>query len=103
MIRVFTVVRRFASARTPFSPTFASRRHLCTARPASSLPSTPNASTFAPSAAILAATLPAPRSEEHTSELQSPMYLVCRLLLEKKKKKQKKTYKYRIDAQQQHT
>src|SRR5437763_5613086 len=27
----------------------------------------------------------APRSEEHTSELQSPMYLVCRLLLEKKK------------------
>src|SRR5437763_3093885 len=28
---------------------------------------------------------PAPRSEEHTSELQSPMYLVCRLLLEKKK------------------
>src|SRR5437763_16787291 len=30
-----------------------------------------------------------PRSEEHTSELQSPMYLVCRLLLEKKKKKKK--------------
>src|ERR1017187_8626185 len=25
------------------------------------------------------------RSEEHTSELQSPMYLVCRLLLEKKR------------------
>src|SRR5437763_16794601 len=31
------------------------------------------------------------RSEEHTSELQSPMYLVCRLLLEKKKKKKKNT------------
>src|SRR5437764_4269534 len=30
------------------------------------------------------------RSEEHTSELQSPMYLVCRLLLEKKKKKKRK-------------
>src|SRR5437764_4747550 len=30
------------------------------------------------------------RSEEHTSELQSPMYLVCRLLLEKKKKIKKK-------------
>src|SRR5436189_4403222 len=30
---------------------------------------------------------PPERSEEHTSELQSPMYLVCRLLLEKKKKK----------------
>src|SRR5437764_11900628 len=29
---------------------------------------------------------PNDRSEEHTSELQSPMYLVCRLLLEKKKK-----------------
>src|SRR5436189_3595612 len=28
------------------------------------------------------------RSEEHTSELQSPMYLVCRLLLEKKKNTQ---------------
>ena len=29
----------------------------------------------------------ATRSEEHTSELQSPMYLVCRLLLEKQKTK----------------
>src|SRR5690348_17946185 len=28
------------------------------------------------------------RSEEHTSELQSPVHLVCRLLLEKKKKQQ---------------
>src|SRR5947209_10258952 len=31
-----------------------------------------------------------PRSEEHTSELQSRQYLVCRLLLEKKKKKENK-------------
>src|SRR5258705_9356326 len=31
-----------------------------------------------------------PRSEEHTSELQSLRHLVCRLLLEKKKNKQKK-------------
>src|SRR5258708_15499233 len=30
------------------------------------------------------------RSEEHTSELQSPDHLVCRLLLEKKKEKKKK-------------
>src|SRR5690348_17947032 len=30
--------------------------------------------------------LGSPRSEEHTSELQSPVHLVCRLLLEKKKK-----------------
>src|SRR3989449_3968043 len=29
---------------------------------------------------------PDPRSEEHTSELQSRLHLVCRLLLEKKKK-----------------
>src|SRR3712207_7553979 len=33
-----------------------------------------------------AATSTPPRSEEHTSELQSRQYLVCRLLLEKKKK-----------------
>src|SRR5207237_8146345 len=32
---------------------------------------------------------PASRSEEHTSELQSHLNLVCRLLLEKKKKSQK--------------
>src|SRR5947208_6541084 len=30
---------------------------------------------------------PKPRSEEHTSELQSPDHLVCRLLLEKKNRK----------------
>src|SRR4051794_41542584 len=32
-----------------------------------------------------------PRSEEHTSELQSPVHLVCRLLLEKKKKQHSTT------------
>src|SRR3712207_8561510 len=32
------------------------------------------------------------RSEEHTSELQSRQYLVCRLLLEKKKKKKISSY-----------
>src|SRR5205823_12770525 len=39
------------------------------------------------------------RSEEHTSELQSLAYLVCRLLLEKKKKqiKQKNTEKNKIN------
>src|SRR5256885_7213749 len=40
------------------------------------------------------------RSEEHTSELQSPCNLVCRLLLEKKKKKLYKNMtskKYHID------
>src|SRR5258708_9574599 len=38
-----------------------------------------------------------PRSEEHTSELQSPDHLVCRLLLEKKKKKIK-TYRKLIQT-----
>src|SRR5947209_10190363 len=33
---------------------------------------------------------PIPRSEEHTSELQSRQYLVCRLLLEKKKTRHNK-------------
>src|SRR3712207_7142495 len=33
-----------------------------------------------------------PRSEEHTSELQSRQYLVCRLLLEKKKNKQRQQH-----------
>src|SRR5437762_10705963 len=37
---------------------------------------------------ILGEAVVAERSEEHTSELQSPMYLVCRLLLEKKKEKE---------------
>src|SRR2546426_8151953 len=38
-----------------------------------------------------------PRSEEHTSELQSPCNLVCRLLLEKKKKTRKSSDVHRID------
>src|SRR5690348_17426322 len=38
------------------------------------------------------------RSEEHTSELQSPVHLVCRLLLEKKKNKLEKGTKYRTRA-----
>src|SRR5256884_6318903 len=33
-----------------------------------------------------------PRSEEHTSELQSRLHLVCRLLLEKKKKRRHQNY-----------
>src|SRR5256885_10030198 len=38
----------------------------------------------------------APRSEEHTSELQSPCNLVCRLLLEKKKQQIGKDYGFDI-------
>src|SRR5690348_17836555 len=39
------------------------------------------------------------RSEEHTSELQSPVHLVCRLLLEKKKKHNLKQKTYRLTTQ----
>src|SRR5947209_14469095 len=39
------------------------------------------------------------RSEEHTSELQSRQYLVCRLLLEKKKKENRTKEKSQQDTQ----
>src|SRR2546422_5300859 len=39
------------------------------------------------------------RSEEHTSELQSRLHLVCRLLLEKKKKNRQSRGQYVIDQQ----
>src|SRR5690348_17882401 len=42
------------------------------------------------------------RSEEHTSELQSPVHLVCRLLLEKKKKHIHITLQYYIDWTTKH-
>src|SRR3989454_5632380 len=41
-------------------------------------------------AILTSGTASVPRSEEHTSELQSPCNLVCRLLLEKKKKTKRK-------------
>src|SRR5438876_1994637 len=56
----------WAEARRPPSSEYL----LFDAQPASTMPYTPSE-----------------RSEEHTSELQSPVHLVCRLLLEKKKKK----------------
>src|SRR5438876_8053618 len=43
------------------------------------------------------------RSEEHTSELQSPVHLVCRLLLEKKKKKKKQEKKGRTNTESEST
>src|SRR2546425_1393063 len=45
--------------------------------------------------AVYEATRSAVRSEEHTSELQSLAYLVCRLLLEKKKKYKKLRHVHR--------
>src|SRR5258708_27032912 len=48
-------------------------------------PSLPTRTSRPESAPISALSPTASRSEEHTSELQSPDHLVCRLLLEKKK------------------
>src|SRR2546429_3557084 len=45
--------------------------------------------------------VPQPRSEEHTSELQSRLHLVCRLLLEKKKKEKKTVQAHLYRHQQQ--
>src|SRR5687768_18094653 len=62
-------------------------------RPASSAPRrrAPSSSTARPSTSPPPArrSKRPPRSEEHTSELQSRLHLVCRLLLEKKKKNYK--------------
>src|SRR5215216_6933871 len=44
-----------------------------------------------------------PRSEEHTSELQSPDHLVCRLLLEKKKKHELQVITQNQTKKKQHT
>src|SRR2546429_1355817 len=43
------------------------------------------------------------RSEEHTSELQSRLHLVCRLLLEKKKKKRDNYYTSKCNDVDRHT
>src|SRR3989442_10844410 len=52
---------------------------------ATAINSPPEVCASASSVRVISST-PAPRSEEHTSELQSRPHLVCRLLLEKKKK-----------------
>src|SRR2546422_2951661 len=53
--------------------------------------STPHLSQITPRCFILLNLPHRHRSEEHTSELQSRLHLVCRLLLEKKKKKHDNT------------
>src|SRR2546430_5624325 len=51
-----------------------------------------------PVVAIYGANASGKRSEEHTSELQSQSNLVCRLLLEKKKKQTNSTYRERMTS-----
>src|SRR5439155_17559306 len=54
-------------------------------------------------AAVLTCLRSVPRSEEHTSELQSRGHLVCRLLLEKKKRaRSKATSKFLYDTNSTH-
>src|SRR5438105_10338741 len=68
----------------PYTTLFRSARPCRTARP--STRTIPSASSASTAATAQAATHWRRRSEEHTSELQSRVDLVCRLLLEKKKK-----------------
>src|SRR3712207_7645797 len=70
----------------PISPARTGRRRPCPAPP----PRRPAA--WRPPPCRRRRTSRAPRSEEHTSELQSRQYLVCRLLLEKKKKTHSEPY-----------
>src|SRR5438552_5834497 len=74
--RLHSLIRRFTSAS-------AARSAVCS----SSSACAHRVSRFANSCRAAASS--SLRSEEHTSELQSPDHLVCRLLLEKKKKKHK--------------
>src|SRR6202166_5322105 len=43
------------------------------------------------------------RSEEHTSELQSPFYLVCRLLLGKRQRTSRRTHRHTHACRQPHS
>src|SRR2546430_13564263 len=74
----FLMIRRPPrSTLFPYTTLFRSHRRPCTGRAARGTPS---------ACAAPARPTPDRRSEEHTSELQSQSNLVCRLLLEKKKK-----------------
>src|SRR5690348_17677957 len=83
---LFPYTTLFRSQRSP-RETFA--HSLCAARASVTIRATASRGVLS----ICASTCPVAglmeRSEEHTSELQSPVHLVCRLLLEKKKKKKK--------------
>src|SRR2546429_6573742 len=76
----FLMIRRPPrSTLFPYTTLFRSRKQI---RGARSAPAHPRARR---QPARRASPGPIPRSEEHTSELQSRLHLVCRLLLEKKK------------------
>src|SRR5258708_11223190 len=77
----------FLRTSTRSSVQFMALPSLAPVRPLGRIPAHPPDSPKPPSATRCRKkqkTVPSPRSEEHTSELQSPDHLVCRLLLEKK-------------------
>src|SRR5256885_11551970 len=70
----------------PYTTLFRSRNKACSPRSSRPLPAIESVVTLSTN----------PRSEEHTSELQSPCNLVCRLLLEKKKNQQHRSHHARV-------
>src|SRR5205809_3721180 len=87
----------------PYTTLFRSRWHTAACFRSGGAPSMPGSSKPSSTSIRLASrstssssTCSERRSEEHTSELQSRLHLVCRLLLEKKKKKKTKLH---IDAE----
>src|SRR5689334_24114674 len=91
---LFPYTTLFRSVRFTMTWTVAPTASICTlitAEPARLAVIVPAASTVATVESSVDHTTARPvRSEEHTSELQSQFHLVCRLLLEKKKKKKHK-------------
>src|SRR5258707_5658900 len=80
----------------PYTTLFRSARISATA--ALSIASTASGRSFISSRILRNSLRKLSRSEEHTSELQSRQYLVCRLLLEKKKKQLLTTIKLLYDS-----
>src|SRR2546429_6528232 len=77
----------------PYTTLFRSKSTFCCPGPRNTLrPTSPRSVPSSPASAVESCALGiADRSEEHTSELQSRLHLVCRLLLEKKKKNEQRT------------
>src|SRR3712207_7908019 len=82
---LFPYTTLFRSSSSPTKPT-ATGTTTSSAAPTSAAPTSaaPTTTPTTTPSTIPNTTTPSPRSEEHTSELQSRQYLVCRLLLEKK-------------------
>src|SRR5258707_9524248 len=91
---LFPYTTLFRSPTARCTPTSSRRRSDATVRPRGPAASTRQRSRRSPTSSPPRGRCSRPpgpdRSEEHTSELQSRQYLVCRLLLEKKKKKKTK-------------